>query len=60
MPIRNVIVTNGKGTIILQANLWDLLRLPMQAVGHALYPEKMRVFFDGKEVVKPEPTEDDT
>ena len=60
MPQGQVTVTDGKGTIILKANLWDLLRLPMLAVGHALYPEKMRVFLDGKEVVKPDPTKNGT
>jgi len=53
-------VTDGKGNFILKANIWELLRLPMLAVGHALYPEKMRVFLDGKEVVKPESMEDPT
>lgn len=54
-----VTVTNGKGSIILSSNIWELLRPPMLAVDHALYPTRMRVFLDGKEVVKPEPTKED-
>ena len=55
-----ITVTDGKGSMILSSDIWSLLRLPMLAVGFALYPEKMRVFLDGKEVVKPESMEDDT
>ncbi len=55
-----ITVTDGKGSMVLSSNVWDLLRLPMFAVGYALYPEKMRVFLDGKEVVKPESMGDGT
>ena len=55
-----ITVTDGKGTIILKGNIWTLLLLGVFTKSLVLDPEKMRVFIDGKEVVKPEVMEDDT
>ena len=55
-----ITVTDGKGTIILKGNIWSLLLLGVFTKSLVLDPEKMRVFLDGKEVVKPESMEDDT
>ena len=55
-----ITVTDGKGTIILSGNIWTLLLLGVFTKSLVLDPNKMRVFLDGKEVVKPESMEDDT
>lgn len=49
-----ITVTDGKGNIILKGDIWTLLLLGVFTKSLQLDPEKMRVFLDGKEVVKPE------
>jgi len=55
-----ITVTDGEGNIILRGHIRTLLLLGVFGQRLDLDPEKMRVFIDGKEVVKPESTEDDT
>ena len=60
MSSGGITVTDGKGNIILSGNIWTLLLLRVLSKNLQLDPEKMRVFLDGKEVVKPESMEDPT
>ena len=54
MPTGAITVTDGKGNIILAGNIWVLLLSRVVGGKWGLDPEKIRVFLDGKEVVKPE------
>ena len=54
-----VTVTDGKGHIIISGNIWALLLFGVFTKSLHLDPDQMRVFIDGKEVVKPEAFEND-
>lgn len=48
-----ITVTDGKGGILVSGNIWVLLILGMLHRGYGLDVDQVRVFLDGKEVVKP-------
>jgi len=55
-----ITVTDGKGTVIISGNIWTLLVSRIVGGKWGLDPNKIRVFFDGKEVVKPDFLNDET
>lgn len=55
-----VTMTDGRGGIILQANIWTLLLMNILSGGWSLKPAVVRIFIDGDEVPKPAVLEEDT
>lgn len=53
-------MTDGRGGIILQANIWTLLLMNVVSRGWSLRTKLARIFIDGDEIPKREVFEDDT